>query len=192
MTVKTITSLNQEIEAFLRERGAMSVGIATLETLTGGPPSTDITYLLPEGCSAISFALPMNREKIRQFLAKEKWFEAEKDDRAVNDKSSELAKELVEWLEKKGFKAACSKQSNNIYRTEVKGWKKEMYPDLSHRYIAVRSGVGSFGWSGNVGIKDWGAAIILNTVVTNAELEPTDPIPPEERFLLFYFVHKTL
>jgi epoxyqueuosine reductase len=182
MTVKTITSLNQEIEEFLRERGAMRVGFANLKTLAGGPPSTDITYLLPKARSAISFALPMNRDLIRKFLTKESWFEAEEDDRLVNEKSTKLANELVEWLEQKGFMAACSKQNNNVYRTEIKGWKKEMYPDISHRYVAVRSGVGSFGWSGNVGIKDWGTAIILNTVVTNADLEPTDPIPPEEHF----------
>ena len=182
MATKTVTALNKQIEEFLKERGAIRVGFATLDTLAGGPPSTDITYLLPEARSAISFALPLDREIIRQFLSKETWFEAEEDDLNVNKKSSELGEELVQWLKKKGFKAACSEQNNNIYRTEVRGWKKEMYPDLSHRYIAVRSGVGSFGWSGNVGIKDWGAAIILNTVVINAELEPTDPIPPEESF----------
>ncbi|MHA1425754.1 MAG: epoxyqueuosine reductase [Candidatus Helarchaeota archaeon] len=182
MTVKTITSLNREIETFLHERGAMRVGFANLETLAGGPPSTDITYLLPEARSAVSFALPLNRELIRKFLAKETMFEAEQDDKEVNKQSTKLAKELVQWLIEKGFKAACSPENNNVYRTEIKGWKKEMYPDISHRYIAVRSGVGSFGWSGNVGIKDWGTAIILNTVVTNADLQPTDPLPPEEGF----------
>jgi epoxyqueuosine reductase len=55
-------------------------------------------------------------------------------------------------------------------------------PDISHRYVAVRSGVGSFGWSGNVGIKGYGAAIILDTTVTSAELEPTDPIAEEDSF----------
>jgi epoxyqueuosine reductase len=182
MTVKTITTLNQEIEDFLRERGAIRVGFATLETLAGGPPSTDLTYVLPEAKSAISFAIPLDREIIREFLAKKKWFEAEADDIAVNKKSAELGKALAEWLQEKGFKAFAPKENNNIYRTELKGWKREMYPDLSHRYIAVRSGVGSFGWSGNVGIKDYGTAILLNTVVTDAELEPTDAIPPNETF----------
>jgi epoxyqueuosine reductase QueG len=182
MATKTITTLNKQIEAFLKDRGAMHVGFATLDTLAGGPPSVDISYLLPEARSAISFALPLDREIIRKYLAKEEWFEAEEDDLAVNKKSAELGQELARWLEAKGYKAFAPKETNNIYRTEVKGWKKEMYPDISHRYIAVRSGVGAFGWSGNVGIKDWGTAIILNTVVTNAELESTDPIPPEDSF----------
>jgi len=47
-----------------------------------------------------------------------------------------------------------------------------MPPILSHRYIAACSGVGSFGWSGNVGIKGYGTIVELGTVVTSAELNP--------------------
>lgn len=57
-----------------------------------------------------------------------------------------------------------------------------MPPRLSHRYVAVASGVGSFGWSGNVGMKGIGTTILLGTVVTTAELEPTKPIPLEDSF----------
>lgn len=184
MTIETVTALNRQIEEFLKKRGAIRVGFATLESLVGGPPSTDITYLLPEARSAISFALPLDREIIRQYLAKKEWFAAECDNKAVNKKATDLGHDLVEWLIEKGHKAVAPKENNNIYRTELKGWKKEMYPDISHRYIAVRSGVGSFGWSGNVGIKDWGTAIILNTVVTDAELEPTNSVSPEDRFCI--------
>ncbi|MHA1266867.1 MAG: epoxyqueuosine reductase [Candidatus Helarchaeota archaeon] len=184
MTEKKTPNLNEEIEAFLRKRGAMKVGFTTRERLVGGPPSCDITYLLPEARSAISFALPLDREIIRKFLAKKEWFAAEEDDLKVNKKSAQLGHELANWLREQGYKAFAPKENNNIYRTEVKGWKKEMYPDISHRYIAVQAGVGSFGWSGNVGIKDWGTNIILNTVITDAELEPTDPIPPEESFCI--------
>jgi len=50
--------------------------------------------------------------------------------------------------------------SNNNYKKEIKNWKATMPPRLSHRYIAVASGVGSFGWSGNVGIKGIGATLL--------------------------------
>jgi len=36
-------SLEQEIEQFLKERGVLKVGFANLETLSGGPPSADLT-----------------------------------------------------------------------------------------------------------------------------------------------------
>ena len=32
-------TLEKRIEEFLRERGALKVGFATLETMAGGPPS---------------------------------------------------------------------------------------------------------------------------------------------------------
>jgi hypothetical protein len=39
--------------------GAFKVGIATTETLAGGPASADLTYVLPEAKSAICFALAL-------------------------------------------------------------------------------------------------------------------------------------
>ena len=174
-------SLNEEIEQFLLERGALKVGFATSDTLSGGPPSADLSYILPEARSAVSFALPLDREKIKAFLGKASHSAHEQDNFEVNIKSSRLAKALAIWLEEMGF-ASKRVISNNVYRTEVEGWQLSMPPDLSHRYIAARSGVGSFGWSGNVGIKGIGSAIILGTTVTEAELEPTAPVSEGETF----------
>lgn len=174
-------SLNARIEEFLLERGAVKVGFATVETLSGGPPSADLSYILPGARSAVSFALPLDREKIRAFLGKESHSAHEQDNFEVNTRSSRLAKELAIRLQDQGF-SAKRVISNNVYRTEVEGWQFSMPPDLSHRYVAARSGVGSFGWSGNIGIEGYGCAVILGTTVTDAELEPTAPIPPEESF----------
>lgn len=174
-------SLNSDIEEFLIERGALKVGFATVETLAGGPPSADLTYMLGGARSAVSFALPLDQEKIRLFLSKRDHGSHEKDNFDTNVRSSRLAKELALWLEEKGF-ASKRVVSNNVYRTEVEGWELSMPPDLSHRYVAARSGVGSFGWSGNIGIKGHGAAVILGTTVTDAELEPTGREAPEDSF----------
>lgn len=48
-------SLNDEISKFIFAQGALSVGVATKKTLEGGPPTTDITYLMPEAESVICF-----------------------------------------------------------------------------------------------------------------------------------------
>jgi len=181
MKSESVISLNKEIEAFLREQGAISVGFATLETLKGGPPSSDITYALPEAKSAISFALPFDKQMIRDSLAKKDFASHEKDRFDLNIKGAKVAKALTLWLQEKGF-IASYKYPNNQYRKEEKGWQINMPPPVSHRYIAVASGCASFGWSGNVGIKGQGTAILLNSVFTNAELEPTQPIPSEESF----------
>lgn len=184
MATKTVTALNKEIENFLHKRGVIRVGFATLETLAGGPPSTDLTYVLPEAKSAISFAMPLDLDNIRDFLAKKEGSQAkvEEEDLGLNEKLSQIGHELAKWLEDKGFKAYAPLRNNNIYRTEMKRWRIDMPPDISHRYVAVRSGVGTIGWSGNIGIEEFGSNILLNTVVTDAELSPTDPLPLEESF----------
>ena len=58
--------LTEQLKTLVRSYGAVYVGIATRETLEGGPPSTDLGYILPEARSAISFALALNREFIRR------------------------------------------------------------------------------------------------------------------------------
>lgn len=176
-----MSELENEIRQFLTDRGAIRVGFATRETMAGGPPSSDLTYVLPEARSAISFALPLDPEKTRATLAKESHNAFEKNNIEVNMNATALSVELANWLTEKGYQAKGT-MANNHYRKEVSGWQVKMPPDISHRYVAVRSGVGSFGWSGNVGIKGYGASIILDTTVTSAELAPTDPIPGEESF----------
>ncbi len=174
-------SLAEKVKDFLSSQGAIAVGIATAETLKGGPPSVDLEYILPGARSAISFALPMDRDRIEAFLAKKERPPHEEDNVGVNIRATTLSWESAEILNREGYEAKGT-AANLKYRTEVKGWQISMPPDISHRYIAVRSGVGSFGWSGNVGVKGFGTAIILGTCVTNAELEPTDPIPEEDGF----------
>ncbi len=176
--------INNEIEQFLLDLGAVSVGFANKETLAGGPPSTDITYLLSEAESVICFAVPLDKEKIRVFLRKDSnnsRIEHEKDNVGGYIKAFSIAKKAADFLQEKGYKAT-EIISNFDYRKEVKGWRIILPPVMSLRYLAVRSGVGSFGWSGNVGLKGYGAAILLGGLVTSAKLEPTEPIPPEESF----------
>jgi len=160
----------------------VSVGIATRETLVSGPPSTDITYVMPEAKAAICFAVPLDRDKIRAFLGKDlpnSRIDHEKDNVSAYLKAIKIAKRSADFLKNKGFNS-IEIIPNFEYRTKVKGWRLTLPPNISLRYIAARSGVGSIGWSGNIGLKGYGATILLGGLVTSANLEPTDPIPPEE------------
>jgi epoxyqueuosine reductase len=181
MSKKTSVSLNNLVEEFLLERGAIRVAFATTETMAGGPPSADITYRMEGARSAVSFALPLDRDHIRAFLAKEDRFGHEEDNLNTNLRSKDLSWELAEMLKGEGY-AAKGSAANMKYRQDEEGWQLKLHPDISHRYMAARSGLGSYGWSGNVGIKGYGTAIILGTTVTDAELTPTEPIPEEEGF----------
>ena len=179
-----IINLEKKIEDILLERGAKKVGFASLETMSGGPTGADITYLLPEAQSAISFYVPFNKEMILKYLGKE-----DPSIRGIHEEENinihkiiwRASQDVKHWLIEQGYKA-MSVFPNNQYRTDIPGWQVTLPPELSLRYLAVRTGVASFGWSGNVGTKEHGTAIILGGIVTDAKLEPTDPIPESESF----------
>ena len=175
----------EKMSAMIKEMaghlGATAVGIATTETLAGGPPSADLTYVLPGARSAVSFALPLNHDHIESFLKKEDHQSHNLDNIRTNTQASGIALELATYLNMKGC-PTLPISTNLFYRRDMPLGPAEEKPDISHRYLAVRSGVGYFGLSGNVISPKEGAAIILGSVVTEAALTPTDPLPAEENY----------
>ncbi len=161
--------------------GVNAVGIATTETLAGGPPSTDLRYVLPKAKSAISFLLNLNQEYIEPYLQKKERLSHESDNVRTTTLSSGLSYEMANYLNQKGHKTVPV-AANMVYRTDTPNGPLDEKPPISHRYIAVRSGIGHFGFSGNVITKENGAAVILGSVVTEAELIPTEALPPEENY----------
>jgi epoxyqueuosine reductase len=174
-------NLSRLVREYVMCLGASATGIATVETLAGGPPSADLTYVLPGAKSAISFALPLDQDSIRSFLRKEDRAPHERDNYRTNGLVGGLSLQLSRWLDQKGH-PSIAQTSNDVYRRDTPGGRLDMYPELSLRYLAVRSGVGHFGLSGNVITKEHGAAVILGCVVTTAELQPTDPLPADESY----------
>ena len=51
--------------------GASVVGIVTTEMLEGGPPSADLTCVLPNAKSAVSFAVSLDQNFIEPWFKKE-------------------------------------------------------------------------------------------------------------------------
>jgi len=170
--------LSQSILDYLLESGAVSAGISTRETLRESPPSADITYLMEDGMSAVTFTTPLNKEGIRPYLAKEDRTSLYGSDPSILDRLQDNVTKMIEAAGHRAF----APEHNLRYRTEVENWFSFFPPDISHRYLAVVSGAASFGWSGNVGLKGYGSAIQLGSILTDAELEPTSPIPEEESF----------
>jgi len=166
---------------FLETQGACAVGVATTDTLAGGPPSTDLEYVLPGAKSAVSFAVPMDQEKIERYLAKQDHAGHQADNFHTNFFVTGLAVGLAEYWDQQGIPSyGCT--ANAVYRKDTPNGMLDFLPDISHRYLAVRSGVGWFGYSGNVITKTHGAAVVLGSVVTTAELDPTDPLPVDEEY----------
>ena len=177
-------TIEQEITKFLEDAGALKVGFTNQEKLKDGPPSTVLSTYMADAKSAIVFAVPMDREIARSYLAKDNInarSNHEKDNYRTLIKSFILGLDVKDILESKGFKAEAVFPNFEYKSYDVKGLFKP-FPIISLRYLAAMSGVGSLGWSGNLGIKDFGPAITLGGIVTSAELKPTPPLPESESF----------
>ncbi|MBW1789110.1 MAG: epoxyqueuosine reductase [Deltaproteobacteria bacterium] len=161
--------------------GACAAGIATVETMAGGPPSADMTYVLPGAKSAVCFAIALDQRFIPPFLSKKDFLSHEQDNVRKNAESSGVSLLLSDFLEQKGY-PSVPLAANIKYRSDTPRGIRDMMPPVSLRYLAVRSGVGWFGLSGNVITPKEGAAVILGATVTTADLAPTDPLPPEENY----------
>jgi epoxyqueuosine reductase QueG len=161
--------------------GAGAVGIVTTDMLAGGPPSTDLTYVLPNAKSAVSFAVPLEQKFIEPWFNKQSQTDHFRDNIRTNVIASGISLEVSNYLNQKGY-PSLPLTANTAYRADSKNGHYDEIPPLSHRYLAVRSGVGFFGLSGNVLTREDGAAIILGSVVTEARLIATAPLPGEDNY----------
>lgn len=173
--------ITQRVKNMAGGYGVSAVGIVTTEMLEGGPPSTDLAYVLPDAKSAVSFAVPFEQDCIEPWLRKQSHKAHFLNNIHTNVICSGISLELANYLTQKGY-PSVPLPANMTYREDTKNGRYDEIPPISHRYLAVRSGVGFFGLSGNVLTKKHGAAIILGSVVTEAELIPTGPIPEEENY----------
>ena len=173
--------MTSRIKELAKCLGATAVGISTVETLAGGPPSVDLAYVLPEAKSAVSFLLPLNQSYIEPFLQKKDRRSHELDNIRTNTLASGISFEIANYLTQKGY-PSVGQTANITYRTDTPNGPFDEKPPISHRYLAVRSGIGHFGLSGNVITAKNGAALVLGSLVTTAQLIPTEPLRPEDNY----------
>ena len=174
-------TLSKTVVDYVICQGACAAGIATSETLEGGPPSADLSYVLPGARSAISFAVELDQSLIPPFLMKKDFLCHERDNLLKNALSSGISLGLADFLEQKGYPSAPL-AANIRYRSDTPRGIHDLMPPVSLRYLAARSGVGYLGLSGNVITKEQGGAVILGATLTTAELDPTDPLPEKENY----------
>ena len=72
--------------------------------------------------------------------------------------------------------------SNFAFRKDTPNGIFDRIPPVSLKLLAAACGVGSIGQSGLLLTKQYGAAFSLGGVVTDVELEPTDPLPESENY----------
>ena len=147
--------LTSKVKEFPVNCGASIVGITTVETLAGGPPSTDLTYVLENARSAVTFAVPLDEDKTRAYLGKIDREGHQKDYTRASVIADGIAAQLASFIRQFGHDAVAIMQ-NLVFRNDKPGDLDHRTPDISHKYLAVRGGVGWFGFSGNVLTPDHG------------------------------------
>jgi len=141
--------ITDRVKDLARCYGAGEVGIVTTEMLEGGPPSTDLTYVLPNAKSAVSFGVPLDQNHIESWFNKQSHADHLRNNIQTNVIASGISLELANYLNQKGY-PSVPLTANAAYRTDSKNGRFDEIPPISHRYLAVRCGVGFFGLSGNV------------------------------------------
>lgn len=165
-------SIKDEIISVARAIGVDKVGFTSRERLENAPPSADLAYVLPGAKSAVSLAVALEKPAIRAYLSKEDQAAHVRDHKLSYIKLVDAAQAIAGLLRKNGYETV-SPWPNIEYRQNMP--YMAMVPPISHRYIACAAGLGWLGWSGNLIIPDYGAAVSLSSVVTSMELEP-DPM----------------
>ena len=166
-------SLEENIKDFAKKAGASLVGVAGPDRMDG-PPSLDPAFIMPGAKSIVSIALPLDIPSIYDFFGKVSPAPHNMDQAVKNQRAHRIAREIADYLVSLGYKAKAV-PPNNTYRRSIDPFM--VRPTFSHRFGAVVAGLGSFGLSGNVVTSEYGAAVVLDTVVTNARLK-SDPVQP--------------
>ena len=173
-----MSTIEDLIKRIALDSGAAVVGIGSRERLSDAPPSGDPAYLLPSTVSIISYAIPYNGHKLRDFFSKKEWRAFGDDQKSILKILYGINDTLVGKLKEEGHEA-LGVNTNCVYRPETGAEHitdiTEFVPDFSHQYGAVAAGLGRLGWSGNLLIPGYGAAVLLGTVLTSAHLTP-DPL----------------
>ncbi|MDF2944880.1 MAG: (Fe-S)-binding protein [Herbinix sp.] len=167
--------MKNEIERLLFKNGASMVGFANINGLYSkvdleGPRSEDsVTDLIdiPNYPLGISIILAYPKEVIKSISSSptEEYYNAY---HRLNNKLDELAISCAEYLMVQGFHAypqtVSSTKEYGIFRTV-----------MPHKTVAVKAGLGWIGKSALFVTEDYGSAVRLTSVLTDAPLDYNEP-----------------
>jgi epoxyqueuosine reductase QueG len=151
------------------ELGADFVGVACPNRFDGAPPHVDPARILPEYRAVISFGIAMSHGCLQAWFSKRSRRPQDDFDHRATEMLDDISFGLTRYLEQEGF-ASCYIKQNEAYNF-YNGFK----PDFSHKHTAMAAGLGAIGKSSLFVHSEFGAAVHLGSVITEAPLDP-DPM----------------
>ncbi len=169
-----------QLKRELTDRGASLVGFADLAglygrcdvTLPSTPDSEKEPFSIPEYPRGVSIAVAIPRDVIRGISSRptEEYFNAYHE---INRKLDALALFCESYLALRGYKA----YAQTTRKTKEYGIFRTIMP---HKTVAVNGGLGWIGKSALLVTPQYGSAVRLTSVLTDAPL-PADLIIPETK-----------
>jgi epoxyqueuosine reductase len=155
-------TLNQEIKESLLRQGAALVGFADLSDL---PPDIRDGYRY-----GISIAVELN-PKIVKIIGNGPSMEYSDEYDRVNKLLNQLGESCAELLKTKGFNALAKTQSVVIQDAKTQTSK------LPHKTVATKAGLGWIGKCALLITEEYGPAIRITSVLTDADLDMACQLP---------------
>jgi epoxyqueuosine reductase len=153
-------ALADELHAFLIDRGASLVGFADLREF-----SANARHNLPFG---ISIGVALNPEIVKAIIdgPTPPYY---KEYLRVNDLLDTLGQSTVEFLKRNGSEA---RKLSATYGENP----ATLATPLPHKTVATRAGLGWIGKCALLVTRDFGSALRITTVLTDAEIAPGQPV----------------
>lgn len=161
----------EEIKALALEFGADLAGIASAETLNAFPPDPQWPQT-PAGVSPYckSVIVIVQHIPVAAFRAKSN-IAVQYIDMLVLRKMDKVAHRIAETLEDRGYPSFVTAAQETDWNL-----KRASYGRLSTRHLGIEAGLGTFGLEVNILTPEFGPRIYLTGILTEAELEPDQPI----------------
>ncbi len=165
--------LEEKVKERVMDLGADFVGIAPRSRFDHAPRFSDPKKLLPDFRSVVSFGIAMNRGALEAWFSKSSRRPLRLQDRLATEELDQISLHLSRWLERQGHKTLFVSQNG-----QYNGMRGR--PDFSHKHAAVAAGLGGLGLSSNFVQTEYGAAVHISSVITEADLAPDPLLKPEE------------
>ena len=167
---ETSRSSRKDLTRAVKEKalslGANLVGIAPMSRMDGAPKELHPRRLLPEAKSLVSMAYRINQgvQKLHLRGLSPMPFSrfAGLEPRARLD---DMALDLANWLEDMGY-ISLPVPANQYY------YQEKGFGEISHKHVAMAAGLGRLGRGGFLVTPQYGGAVQLISVLTEAELQP--------------------
>lgn len=181
MTIED-TALNDRLRTYLLSEGADLVGFGSVGHLKGAPEIMQPRRYLPDARSLISIGLHINEascdlieRSVHDGSVPPSYHSYQMFTLSiVNPQLDTIAFRGAKFLEDQGYRAyPVPANMPHLLKPSAE------YPggpgDISHKHVAVASGLGRIGWNNLLLTPQFGTRQKLTTIVTNAPLAP-DPV----------------